>query len=346
MLVLVSLSFSAHTHFQSLAMLWSDSSSAAMSSSVFRRVPVNIICLALIFAIVLFHQRAILPSSLKYSYFNTSLSKEFSLERIPSLTQSFPTSTSQLVCPPTLTPSPPEPQKTSAPKKSFEEATIASLREEGIVVIFKTGALEESHLAIHLGTTLRYFEEDDILFFSDLQGTLGPFVITDALQFIDQHIRETHPEFQIYRDLQAYRLKGQDVTELKQDKDLGDDRAGWKLDKYKFLHMTEQTYIARPAAKWYVFIETDSYVIWPNLVKWLKGYDSTKSLYMGSAVQMGNTMFAHGGTGYVISNAAMNKLLGPERTGLASSWDLRLRNECESDVFNYSMSLTKDCRLW
>jgi len=85
-----------------------------------------------------------------------------------------------------------------------------------------------------------------------------------------------------------------------------------------------------------VFIETDSYVIWPNLVKWLKGYDSTKPLYLGSVVMVGDIMFAHGGTGYVISNAAMNKLLGPERTGLASSWDLRLRNECCGD---YALAL-------
>lgn len=44
---------------------------------------------------------------------------------------------------------------------------------------------------------------------------------------------------------------------------------------------------------------------------------------------MGPTYFAHGGSGYVLSNAAMNRLMGPEQPrGLAASWDTKMDGEC------------------
>ena len=113
----------------------------------------------------------------------------------------------------------------------------------------------------------------------------------------------------------------------------GDSRAGWKLDKYKFLHMVEETFEERPNAKWYVFIETDSYLFYPALATFLSRLDSSKPYYIGSAVSMGGIDFAHGGSGYVLSNAAMNRLLGPEmKEGVAAKWDAKMKGHCCGDV--------------
>ncbi|KAE8442196.1 hypothetical protein EG329_003725 [Mollisiaceae sp. DMI_Dod_QoI] len=225
-----------------------------------------------------------------------------------------------------------------APKVTKEDATpeqltVAKLRDEGIIIIFKAGAQEVSHLAIQVGTTLRYLSSHDILFFSDQQGSIGPFLINDALRNVDQKLKNDHPDFEIYRQIKKYQSTGQDILELQEDKKKGDGRSGWKLDKYKFIHMIEETFEMRPDAKWYVFIETDSYVFWDNLAEWLKRLDSKKPWYIGSEVSSNGVSFAHGGSGYILSNAAMNKLLGPEQPqGLAASWDSRMKDVPYGDL--------------
>lgn len=80
-----------------------------------------------------------------------------------------------------------------------------------------------------------------------------------------------------------------------------------------FLHMVEETFETRPDAKWYIFIETDSYIFLPALVQWLERFDSSKPLYMGSAISIDGTDFAHGGSGHVLSHAATHKLLIPDQ---------------------------------
>jgi hypothetical protein len=223
-------------------------------------------------------------------------------------------------------------RKFALQQPTTEQETVARLRDEGIVIIFKTGAQEVAHLAIQVGTTLRYLSEQDILFFSDVQGSIGPFIINDALRNVDQSLRTNDPDFEIYRNIKSYDSTGQDIEELKEDNAKGNDRSGWRLDKYKFMHMVEETFEMRPNAKWYVFIETDSYVVWNGLVGMLKRMDSTKPWYLGSAVMLGDTAFGHGGSGYVLSNAALNKLLGPEQPqGLAASWDERVKDMCCGD---------------
>lgn len=97
--------------------------------------------------------------------------------------------------------------------------------------------------------------------------------------------------------------------------------------------MVEQTFEMRPNSKWYVFVETDSYVVWSNLAEWLSRLDSTRPLYLGAPVMLGSQVFAHGGSGYVLSNAAMIKLLGPDQPqGLAASWDKRMKDHCCGDL--------------
>nr|AGU10910.1 hypothetical protein [uncultured organism] len=223
--------------------------------------------------------------------------------------------------------------KVVAAVQSLEEQTITKLREAGIVIVFKTGAQEVSSFSIQVGTTLRYLTEREILFFSDQQGSIGPFTINDALRNVNESIRMTSPDFEIYRSIRRYQSTGQDIEKLKENLDLGDGRSGWQLDKYKFIHMVEEAFQMRPNAKWYVFMETDSYIVWNNLVEWLSALNPTKPLYLGAAVFIGDTAFGHGGSGYVLSSAAMNRLLGPEQPqGLAAKWDLEMHKHCCGDL--------------
>jgi hypothetical protein len=95
----------------------------------------------------------------------------------------------------------------------------------------------------------------------------------------------------------------------------------------------EETFESLPNAKWYVFIETDTYVFFPNLAHFLSRLSPTVPYYLGSAALMGPTVFAHGGSGYILSASAMNQLLAPEmKTSLAASWDERMKEHCCGDV--------------
>ncbi|XMA16770.1 hypothetical protein WAI453_009561 [Rhynchosporium graminicola] len=254
-------------------------------------------------------------------------------------TTAIETQTQTQTCPLLPTPTPSletpivHPPPISSEDLTPEQLSIARLRTLGITLIIKTGAQEVSHLSIAIGTTLRYLDPSDLLIFSDLQSSLGPFLIHDALRNVDQALKEIDPDFAIYRDIRRYQRTGQDISELKEERAKGDGRAGWKLDKYKFIHMVEQTFEMRPGSKWYVFVETDSYVMWSNLASWLAKLDSSKPLYLGAPVMLGGQAFAHGGSGYVLSNAAMNKLLGEDQPqGLAGSWDKRMKQHCCGDL--------------
>ncbi|KAF4552690.1 Hypothetical protein D9617_9g024790 [Elsinoe fawcettii] len=83
---------------------------------------------------------------------------------------------------------------------------------------------------------------------------------------------------------------------------------GWKLDKWKFMPMINQTFHEHPDMKWYVFIEADTSMLWSMMLQYLALFDHTKPYYIGSATQIGKGLFAHGGSGFVISHPAMRSV--------------------------------------
>jgi hypothetical protein len=163
-----------------------------MLFSIFRGIPLNLVFLLCFILFLLFHRRAsnILPAIDDPRELASYLKNKFPAKNNYTSADVQPVQKLPgILCPPppkpTICPTPkpiqlecPIPAVQDAPiitgPKSIEQKTATNLRDQGIVVIFKTGAQEVSQLAIHLGTTLRYFEEADILFFSDLQGTMGP----------------------------------------------------------------------------------------------------------------------------------------------------------------------------
>ncbi|KAL3425375.1 glycosyltransferase family 31 protein [Phlyctema vagabunda] len=334
-----------------------------MLQNIFRRAPSRVTVLVVLVVILIFRQSS---SDLPHledarslsNYLNNTIRNppwaQISLDR-PSTGADPPAEPKPCICPgcpnatavvtkhitdpttcPTLAiPQLPVPTMRKVPETaaSIEQEIMNNMREEGILVIFKTGAQELAQLAIHLGTTLRFFDQQDILFFSDMHDFLGPFTVHDSLRNVNQTIREHHPEFEIYRKFLNYHANGRNIVDLVEGREKGNDRTGWRLDKWKFIHMIEDAFEMRPNAKWYFFIETDTYVIWPNLVAYLKRLDHTKPLYLGSGLSIGAQTFGHGGSGYVISHAAMNKLLEPSQPeDLAAAWDLRMDEHCCGDL--------------
>lgn len=104
--------------------------------------------------------------------------------------------------------------------------------------------------------------------------------------------------------------------------------------------MAEKTYTLRPGYDWYFFIDADTYVSWSNLVLVLHKLDPTKKRYLGSATLIDDFAFGHGGSGYVVSGAAM-KEFAEQSPGFANRFDVRIKDECCGDyMFAVALSET------
>ncbi|ORY68918.1 uncharacterized protein BCR38DRAFT_335455 [Pseudomassariella vexata] len=198
-----------------------------------------------------------------------------------------------------------------AQRSSCDSATLQGLND--LFVILKTGA-NEAHkkLPPHFDTTLRCVPHYGI--WSDMEEEIDGHHVLNALDEMDPNIVVSHADFEYYRRLQRNGLDAFTAEELYKwetapNTPSGHDSPGWRLDKWKFLPMADKAYRQRPEAKWFVFMECDTFFNWRNLVRWLSKFDASKSLYLGQEMRIGDSTFAYGGSGFVISNPAMKALV-------------------------------------
>ena len=193
-----------------------------------------------------------------------------------------------------------------------------------IMLVMKTGATAAfNRLPIHLFTTLECL--DDFLLFSDMEQMIGDRKIYNALDEVSDVVKNGNSDFDLYRQLQEYQKIGGNPLLL------GSDNKGWNLDKYKFIHMIVKTYRMRPNAPWYFFVEADTSFNWENLVTFLKKLDPKKPYYIGSNAYVGDVEFAHGGTGFLLSNAAVKKFI-KSQDDVAAKYDPKMSETCCGDA--------------
>lgn len=212
------------------------------------------------------------------------------------------------------------PSKADAPSHDVQQThENLSCRDlpgaEDVVVVLKTGSTElADKLPIHLNTTLRCYP--NYLIFSDYAETFHGESVLDALEYVAPEVKENNHDFEIYRRLQ----KGGGRSALKPTELSGPfskpppatgkpDNPGWKLDKWKFLPMVNRTLHEYPDKKWYVFIETDTYIFWQTLLNYMGALDPTKPYYIGGQIWIGDIEFAHGGAGFAASRPAVEQVV-------------------------------------
>ncbi|OQE41104.1 hypothetical protein PENCOP_c005G01713 [Penicillium coprophilum] len=183
-------------------------------------------------------------------------------------------------------------------------ATFPSHLLSRVQITLKTSATENpNRVNTHLASVTRCIS--NLLVVSDKETELQGHHIYDILADLPPSARNRTPEFEGYDALQ------------REDSNI-DGAAGWKLDRYKFLPMVERAKKVNPDAEWYVFLETDTYMVWDNLFRMLEQFDSSVPLYMGSPApgrDLGDgkrLWFAYGGTGFVLSRAAVDTLVARE----------------------------------
>ncbi|KAE8377580.1 hypothetical protein BDV26DRAFT_263274 [Aspergillus bertholletiae] len=179
-----------------------------------------------------------------------------------------------------------------------------------ILVVLKTGATEaRQKVPVHFNTTLKCIP--NFVLFSDFEEEIAGVPALDVLRSVDENIKQTQAEFDLYNRLRESGRAGLTAEDINDDPSTPSgkpDNRGWLLDKWKFLPMINETLNIRADAKWYVFIEADTYVVWPNLLAWLDKFDPSQPYYMGSGVNILDITFGHGGSGLVLSHAAIHKV--------------------------------------
>lgn len=176
-----------------------------------------------------------------------------------------------------------------------------------ILVVMRTGATEiHQKLPVHFDTTLRCVP--DFVIYSDYSETIHHHQVHDVLRGVEKSLIEQQPDFAHYRHLQTQGRTGLNITEHLGSGPTGSKNPAWKLDRFKFLPMIEEALRHRANAAWYVFIEPDAYMSWPTLVEYLATFNSSQALYIGRQMMLGPVVFGHGGSGFMLSNAAMRRI--------------------------------------
>lgn len=201
-----------------------------------------------------------------------------------------------------------------------------------ILLVMKTGATESyDRLPVQIMTILKCLP--DYLIFSDLAQMIGGYHVRDSLDNVLVEAQDGNSDFDLYRQQQECVVDQASCSDIFE----GTDSAGWNLDKYKNIHMAEKSYRLRPNYDWYVFVDADTYVSWPNMVYGLSQLDPTQESYYGIPTVIGSRLFAHGGSGYVLSRGLMNEFVG-KNPGIANKYDVEMKDNCCGD-FVFAMAL-------
>lgn len=217
------------------------------------------------------------------------------------------------------------------PNANFDSCPENFLAED-VVVGVKTGATVGAELALaQARTSLRCAK--NVIYFSDLEQEIEGIHFHDALKSIHPTVMENNPDFDFYHQQKDLWQTQHNVTAMMRAKHPTKEGqlAAWELDKYKNVHMVEETWAMVPDKKWYIFIDADTYVLWSSLLLWLSKLDPSRKTYAGSEVNQEGQRFAHGGSGYVLSHATMYEYTVTHK-GTAAIFDPRIRNYCCGDL--------------
>ncbi|KAL4897536.1 hypothetical protein BDV59DRAFT_45972 [Aspergillus ambiguus] len=181
---------------------------------------------------------------------------------------------------------------------------------EDVLVVMKTGVTEaRDKVPVHFHSTLRCIP--NYVIFSDFEEEIDGVKIHDALRNMDTDVKRSVPDFDIYNRLQEQGRAGLESADFADEANSAigkPNNPGWKLDKWKFLPMVQETLRYNDRAKWYIFMEADTYFSWPTLLQWLTHFDASKPHYIGTETQIADVIFAHGGSGFIVSNPAMQRV--------------------------------------
>jgi len=182
---------------------------------------------------------------------------------------------------------------------------------EDTLVILKTGWTEATRkLPWSIDTWLPCIPHSIIV--SDHNTVIQNYTVQDIIALVPEEYRNARPEeFILYNaakhvpDDDPYLMSLGMSPAHGLDVDWGHRSSyGWALDRWKFAPMYNAASLAKPNAKWYVFVEADTAIDWKNLFYFLSLLDPAKPEFRGSAIGVPDA-WNHGGSGLFLSYAAL-----------------------------------------
>ncbi|KAI4151713.1 MAG: hypothetical protein LQ340_003338 [Diploschistes diacapsis] len=201
---------------------------------------------------------------------------------------------------------------------------------DDIVILFKTGATALwRRVPIHLSTSFANSSlVPNVIFYSDNSDHIAGRPIVDVLANVSSTLK-AHPDFELYHKVQEAHQSNLYLEAAAIDGDFYLP-GGWRLDKYKFLPLVQHAAANYPGKKWYVYMEDDNYLFWHSLFAWLGTFDPSTPLFLGSPAARLGEDFAGGGSGFVISGAALEATFGGH-PDLADKWESYAQERCCGD---------------
>ncbi|KAK4565666.1 hypothetical protein LTR86_003514 [Recurvomyces mirabilis] len=199
---------------------------------------------------------------------------------------------------------------------------------DNIGIIVKTSASEDpERLRIQLQTTLRCIR--DLLIVSDLDAVVDGYQIHDVLQSVDPAIRDHDPDFDLYHAQLTLSAQGFTPERIRNVFDGGSQVA--VLEKYMALQMLRRAYEEMPGREWYVFVQSDTYLNWANLVTWLERMEASQGLFIGAPNVKAGIRYNDLCGGFVLSASALHTL-ATQPADFFTAWEKRTARESSGDV--------------
>ncbi|KAM3068456.1 hypothetical protein ACMFMG_009597 [Clarireedia jacksonii] len=82
-------------------------------------------------------------------------------------------------------------------------------------------------------------------------------------------------------------------------------RYRWEMDIMKCISGLELAYTLMPSKRWYIILDDDTYILDASLKLILRHLDPSRPHYIGNAIGSYKMRFAYGGSGVILSQAAM-----------------------------------------
>lgn len=213
-----------------------------------------------------------------------------------------------------------------------DHSNSTHLSPSDVLLVMKTGSTSMwKRLLVHLTTSLSpdRIPQSNTVIYSDQAGKIGSFNIIDVLANITEATKK-RPDFDIYRQQPEYDAYNVYVEAAGVDGDNFGPAGGWIIDKYKFVPLMAHAGENWPKAKWYVYMEDDTYLFLPNVLAYLSNFDWRKPHYLGSFAGKSDVVFAHGGAGFAISRGAWEKSFG-QNPNLSDEYEQYTADHCCGD---------------
>jgi hypothetical protein len=214
----------------------------------------------------------------------------------------------------------------------FKQPLVADYANntEKVFLMIKTGAtVLWERLPLHLVTTLT--RVPNFAIYADVAATVSGHEVIDILQNVTESTMN-HDQFSMYRRLRHLRDTHGAISPSETTL-----TGGWNLDKFKNIPMLLDAYRRSPDSDWFIFMDADTYFMMDNLMDYLNTIDPNDPLYLGSSAMLGDTVFAHGGSGVVLSRKAMELTVGEHPEWVAESEKHALNVCCGDYMVAYLM---------